>query len=121
MALGDEMTRVILRDLIELAVADEVDETVQGGQERWFGAADRHALGGQRGAADLPAAVDLAEHHVVGDEDVVDEYGVEHRIAGQLAQRLHLDAVAAHVEQEVGDAVVLGRARIRTGQQHAPL
>ena len=57
---------VVLPDLVELAVADELDETVQAGQERRLAAADRHPLGGQRVAADLPAAVHLAEHHSSG-------------------------------------------------------
>jgi hypothetical protein len=117
----DEVSGLVLPDLIELAVADEVDEAVEAGQERGLAAADGHPLGGQGGPADLPAAVHLAEHHVVGYEDVVNEHGVEHGIAGQLAQRLHLDAVAVHIEQEVGDAIVLRSARIGPGEQHAPL
>ncbi len=84
-------------------------------------AADRHPLGGQGVAADLPAAVHLAEHVLVGNEHVVDEDGVEHRVAGELAQRPHLDTLALHVEQEVGDAVVLRRARVGARQQRAPL
>ena len=94
MALGDQPARLVLLDLVELPVADELDELVEAGQERRLAAADRHALVGQRVAADLPAAVHLAEHHLVGHEHVVDEDGVEHRVAGELAQRLDLDALA---------------------------
>ncbi len=112
---------MVLPDLVEMPVAHELHETVEVGQERRFAVADRHPLGGQRGAADLPAAIHLTEHELVGNEHVVDEDGVEHRVSGQLPQRLHLDAFALHVEQEVGDAVVFWRARVRPGQQHAPL
>ena len=110
-ALGDQLAGAVLRDLVELPVANELDELVEVGQERRLAAADRHPLGGQRVAADLPAPVDLAEHQLVGHEHVIDEHGVEHRAAGELAQRLHVHALAAHVQQEVGDAVdVLARS-----------
>ena len=54
----------------------------------------RHPLVGQRGPGDPPAAVDLADHAVVRHEHVVQEHLVEQRIAGDLAQRPHLDARA---------------------------
>ena len=121
MPLGNEPARAVLRDLVELALAQELDQVVEVGQEGRLAAADRHPLGGQRGAADLPAAVDVAEHQIVGHEHVVDEHGVEHLIAGELTQRPHLDSLAGHVQQEVRDAIVFWSARLRPGQQHAPM
>ena len=121
MSLGDQPAGLVLLELVEVAVADELDELVEAGQERRLAAADRDAFIGQRVAADLPAAVHLAEHHVVGDEHVVDEHGVEHRVAGELPKRLDLDPLGLHVEQEVGDALMLGRAGVGAGQQRTPL
>ena len=121
MSLGDQLPGAVMADLVEMAVADELDEAGQVRQEERLVTADRHPFSGQGVAADLPAAVDLAEHHLVRHEDVVDEHGVEQRVAGQLAQRLDLDPFALHVQQEVGDAVVLGGVGIGAGQQRTPL
>src|SRR6202022_3061071 len=121
LAFGDQPASMVLPDLVELAVPDELNESVQVGQEGRLAAADRHPLGGERSAADLPAAVDLTEHQLVWNQYVVDEDGVEHRVSGQLAQRLDLHTLAAHIEQEVGDAVVFWSGRVRPCQQHAPM
>ena len=62
-----------------------------------------------------------ADEAVVGDEHVVEEHLVEHRLAGQLAQRPDVDARGLHVEHEARDAVVLGRVGVRAGEQDAPV
>ena len=49
----------------------------------------RHPLVGQRGACQPPTLVDLADHHLVGDEHVVQEHLVEQFVAGDLPQRSH--------------------------------
>ena len=58
----------------------------------------------------------LPDHRVVGHEDVVEEHLVEHGGAGELAQRSDVDALGVHVDNEVGDAGVLGGVRVRAGQ-----
>ena len=80
----------------------------------------RDPLVGQRRPGQPPAAVDLADHAVVGHEDVVEEDLVEHRLAGQLAQRPDVDARARHVDEEVGDAGVLLRVGVRCGPGRCP-
>ena len=44
-----------------------------------------------------------------GTRTFVEEHLVELGVAGDLAERAHRDAGRVHVEQEVGDALVLGR------------
>ena len=66
-------------------------------------------------AAVQPAA-DLADHVVGGDADVVEEHLVEVGVAGHLAERADVDARRSHVDDEVGDALVLGRRRGRCGR-----
>ena len=77
MALSDQLARAVLRDLVELPVADELDELGKRRQEIAIAAADRYPLGREGIAAYLPAAVDLAEHVLIGDEHVVDVDRVE--------------------------------------------
>ena len=84
-------------------------------------AAHGHALVGQRRAGERPAAVDLADHAVVGHEDVVEEDLVEHRQPGHLPERADVDARRAHVDDDVGDAEVLRRARVGAGEADAPV
>ena len=47
---------------------------------------------GQRVAGQRPATVDLPHHHVVGNEQIVEEHLVEVAVAGDLTQRADLDA-----------------------------
>nr|VTP01291.1 hypothetical protein BIN_B_02845 [Mycobacterium kansasii] len=115
MTLGDQLAGAVVGDLVEMAVADELHELRQSSQEVGVAAADRHAFGRQRVAADLPAPVHVTEHQLVGDEHVVEVDGVEHRVARQFTQRLYLHALAFHVQQEIGDAVVLRRVRVGPG------
>ncbi len=53
-----------------------------------------HALVAERVAGHLPAAVDLADHHLVGHEQVLDEDLVEHRQSADLLQRPDVEAPA---------------------------
>src|SRR6185312_10107976 len=119
--LGDQLPGAVLRNWVELAVAYELDELRQGGQEVRIAAADRNPFRRKGIAADLPAAVHLTEHVLVGYEYVVDVDRVEEFLAREFSQRFDLYAIAFHVEQEVGDAVVFRGVRIGPRQQCAPL
>src|SRR5882757_7432410 len=81
----------------------------------------RDPLVGQRGAGQRPAAVDLPDHHLVGHEHVIEEHLVEEVVAGDLTQRPDVDALRAHVDQEVRDALVFWSVWVRPGETHAPL
>ena len=70
---------------------------------------------------DPPAVVDPADDVLDRDPRLFDEELVELGLAGDLDQRPDLDAVLLHVHQEVGEPAVLGRVRVRAGEQHAPL
>ena len=72
-----------------------------------------------RGAA--PAVVLLADEAVVGHEHVVEEHLVEHRLAGELAQRPDVDAGRLHVDHEARDAVVLRLLGVGAGEADAPV
>ena len=76
--------------------------------------ADADPLIAQRGPSDGPAGVGLADHVLVGHEDVVEEDLVELLAAGDLAQRPHLDAGCFHVEDHHRDAGMLGPVEIRS-------
>ena len=78
--------------------------------------ADRRALVHERRERDGPALVDVAEPVVVGNAHVGEEHLVERRAAGHLAQRAHLDAGCLHVDDEAGEALVLGQRRGRCGR-----
>ncbi len=56
-----------------------------------------------------------------GIVDVVEEHLAEVRIPDRLADRPDLDAGCRHIQQEVRNAVALGRIRIGPGQQQAPV
>ena len=79
------------------------------------------ALVGERLVRDLPAFVLRADDPVLGNEHVGEEDLVELGLVGDLAQRPHLDARVAHVDDEVGDALVLRRVGIGAGEAHAPV
>jgi hypothetical protein len=55
------------------------------------------------------------------DAHVVEVHLVELRVPGDLLERLHGHARGVHVEEEVGDALVLGGSGIRPRQQHHPV
>src|SRR6202008_1648894 len=73
--LGDQLPGPVICDRVELAVANELDELRQGRQEIRIAAGDRYPLRGQGVAADLPAAVDVAEDEFVGLGHAVDVDG----------------------------------------------
>ena len=64
----------------------------------------------------LPAENVLRRH-----ADVLEEHLVELGVAGDLAERAHGDPRRVHVEEEVGEPLVLLGARIGAGQQHHPV
>ncbi len=80
---------------------------------------DRVALVHQGGERRPPALALGADAVGVGHSDVGHVDLVELGLAGDLAQRPHLDALALHVEREVGHALVLGRVGVGAGDEHA--
>src|SRR5690606_2313016 len=83
---------------------DRADHAALAGQPH---AADGDALVVQGGLRDPPSVTGLAQAVGVGYADVGEEDLVELGLAGDLAQRPHLDAGVGHVADEVGDAPVL--------------
>ena len=81
--------------------------------------ADRRPLVHQRRERDGPAVVDVAEAVGVGDPHLVEEHLVEAGAAGHLAQRPHLDAGRLHVDDEPGEALVLGQVGVGAGDDLA--
>ena len=78
------------------------------------------ALVGEGRLGDAPAGVHLADQVVgrdahVGEEDLGELVGD----AGDLPQRTHLDARLVHVDDQVGDALVLGRVAVGAHQHDA--
>jgi len=74
----------MLGDVVELTVANKLDELGKGRNEIRVAAADRYPLRRQGIAADLPAPVHLAEHELIAHDHVVDVDGVEHLVAREL-------------------------------------
>ena len=83
--------------------------------------ADSRALVLKRGHGHVPAHVLLADHVDGGDADVVEEDLVELEIVDHVHQGPNGDAWGAHVHDEVGDALVLGRIGVRPGQDVHPV
>src|SRR5919202_189268 len=77
------------------------------------------ALVAERRLRQLPALALLADDVLGRHADIGEEDFGELRAAGDLLQRAHLDARAVHVQDEVGDALVLGDAGVRPRQEHA--
>ena len=63
-------------------------------------------------------SVGVASDGVVADVGEVDL--VELGVTGHLAQRPHLDARLVHVDDEVGEPLVLGRVGIGACDEHPP-
>ena len=82
--------------------------------------AERRALVHQRGHRDAPAVADVSEPVLVRDAGVGEVDLVELGLPGQLAQRSGLDAWAVHVDDEVGQALVLGHVRVAACEQQSP-
>ncbi|WP_231120010.1 acyl-CoA dehydrogenase, partial [Mycobacterium colombiense] len=79
--------------------------------------ADGRTLFGHRRDREAPAFGRAAEQHLVGNEDVVEEYLVEVGLPGRRLDRLDFDARRSHVEDEVPDAAVLAGFGVGAGQQ----
>ena len=79
----------------------------------------RRALVQQRRHRDLPAASDLAEHLRHGHLDAREEHLVELGVARQLPERANLDPGAAHVDDEVGEAVMPARFGVAAREKQA--
>src|SRR5262249_6606872 len=82
---------------------------------------DAAALEVQRDSHVVPAAVLFADELVRRDADVLEEDLVEAVAVGEVDQGPYRDARALHVEDEHGDALVLGRRRIGAGGKPAPV
>ena len=78
------------------------------------------ALVRERRVGDRPAVVQLADELVVGHEHLVEEHLVELGVARDLHERPHLDAGRLHVDDEVGDALVLRRVGVGAGEADPP-
>jgi hypothetical protein len=63
------------------------------------------ALIGELAGCLLPGAVDLAKHVIVGNEMVGEDNFIEFVLAGDLADRIHLDARLLHLDQKLRQAV----------------
>src|SRR5437879_2344435 len=74
---------------LQVGALEELQQLLRTGAERTGAAGQLDALVAEGVAGDLPPLADLADHAVVGDEDAVEEDLVEHRLAGQLAQRAY--------------------------------
>ena len=75
----------------------------------------------ERRGGDLPARVEWSEQGVGGHADVVEENLGEVGGTVERDQRTGLDARQPHVDDEAGDALVLGRLRIGAHVQLAPV
>ncbi len=79
------------------------------------------SLEGKGGVGDGPAVVGASDDGGVAHPGLGDEHLVEQGPPGHLPEGPDLDARLAHVEREVGDALVLGDVRIGPGQEHAEI
>ena len=97
-----------------------LDQAVEGGLVAGH-AAQRvaAALVAEGRLGDLPALTEPADQVFRLDGGVGHEDLVELRAAGDLLEGPDLDAGLAHVEEEAGDALVLGHLRVRAGQEDA--
>src|SRR5713226_4138921 len=82
-------------------------------------ASSRHpALEGERGDRDFPSFVERPDEVLLGHLDVVEKDLVEMVMPVHYDQRTHVDARRSHVvDDQVADALVLGRARIGAGEE----
>src|SRR5439155_25925078 len=82
-------------------------------------AADAHPFVGERGDRHPPALVDLAHALRIRDAGVGEVHLVEVRGAAHRAQGTYLDTRGVHVDDERGDALVLGHVRVGARYQQA--
>src|SRR2546430_2324089 len=67
------------------------------------------------------SAVRVTDNVAERDADVLEEDLVEAVLVGHVEQRAHRDAGRAKVEQQVGDAAMLGRVRVGAHEDVAPV
>ncbi len=101
-------------DRVDAGPADPVDPA-------GAGAGDHLTLAGEGRPGDRPAAPDLTDALVIGNPGSVEEDLVEIDLAAEVAQRPDLDPGLGELDQEVGQATVLRRARIGAGEEHPEL
>jgi hypothetical protein len=90
-----------------VGLTGQADQLVEGHlQAGGEGEAERPTFMQQGRHRHPPALPDLADEVLAGHADVGEEDLVELRVAGDLPQRPHLDAVGVHVHQQVGEALV---------------
>src|SRR4051794_17522377 len=108
--------------LVEAALADQGEQVLHGAlQAHHSGGAEPGALEHKRGDRDAPAATHLADDVLVGDLGLLEEDLVELGLAGDLAKRPDIDVGLIHVEDEVGDPLVLRGVLVGAGEEHAVL
>ena len=111
-----------MRVAARAALARGVDELAQRELDRDLQAeGQRGALVHERGDGHRPAVALPADDVLVRDPGVLHEELVELGLAGDLAQRAHLDGVLLHVHEEVAEPLVLGRVGVGARHEHAPL
>jgi hypothetical protein len=74
-----------------------------------------------RGVSDLPSLIQLSDEVLPRYSHVLEEHLVEAFVARHLHQRPDGDPGRLHVDQNVGDAVVLRRAWVGTGEAKHPI
>ncbi len=83
--------------------------------------AEHVALMEQGGVGDDPSLVEFRDQVLARDADVIEEDFVEAAVAGHLDERAYGDAGRFHVDENVGDAAVLGRLGIGAHQAEHPV
>ena len=120
---GDQCGELLANERIlgHPEVAGHLDEASHrsAGRSHRASRPDRSPFVHQRREGDGPAAVDVTEAMVVGNAHLVEEHLVEACAAGHLAQRADLHARGVHVDDESGEALVLGQVGVRAGDDLA--
>ena len=104
----------------EIDVPREIEQLVDRAFHRMPRAAG-DPLVHQRRNRHLPSRVHLADQVFLRHAHVVVKDFVESGVAGDLNERTHRDPGAVHVDQQVRNALVLGRRGIGAHQQHLPV
>ena len=73
------------------------------------------------GVSHGPSAIDLPHHVRRGNHNIREKDLVEVGSPRDLAQRTNLDPWGVHVDEEVGDALVLGDVGVRPSDQNPPI
>src|SRR6266487_3174493 len=81
----------------------------------------RGALEVERSRCHVPAAVLLTEQTVPGNADILEEDFVEAVVVHHVDQRARANSGSLHIDEEVGDALVLRRLLVRAGDEDHPV